>query len=217
MALAIFDLDETLLAGDSDYLWGQFLVEQRIVDGAHYQRENERFYRQYREGKLDINAWLEFQLAPLAAHDPGFLSELRRRFIREKIQPIVLPAAQALIERHRSAGDTLLIVTSTNSFITRPIAELFAIPNLLATEPEMEGERYTGRVAGLPCFREGKVTRLREWLVEHPFRLADCWCYSDSHNDLPLLELVGHPTAVDPDPVLARDAKARAWPVISLR
>lgn len=217
MALAIFDLDETLLAGDSDYLWGEFLVEQGIVDRAHHQSENERFYRQYREGNLDIQAWLRFQLAPLAANELGRMLELRERFIAEKIRPIVLPAAQTLVDRHREGGDTLLIITSTNSFITRPIASLFGIAELLATEPEMTAGRYTGRVAGTPCFREGKVVRLTQWLEGQPYTLAESWFYSDSRNDLPLLERVGHPTAVDPDETLARHARERAWPIISLR
>jgi HAD superfamily hydrolase (TIGR01490 family) len=217
VALAIFDLDETLLAGDSDYLWGQFLVEQGLVDREHYRTENERFYRQYREGRLDIRAWLSFQLAPLAKHDLDFLLKVREQFLIEKIRPIVLPAARALVERHRQAGDALLIITSTNSFITTPIAPLFGISNLLATEPEMADGRYTGRVSGLPCYREGKVVRLKEWIQHRPYTLSESWFYSDSQNDLPLLELVGHPVAVDPDETLAHFAKNRAWPVITLR
>jgi HAD superfamily hydrolase (TIGR01490 family) len=217
VALAIFDLDNTLLAGDSDYLWGCFLVEQGIVDGEDYERENARFYRQYQEGTLDINEWLAFQLYPLTQHDNDTLETLRARFIDEKIRPIVLPAARALIARHRDQGDTLLIITATNAFITRPIAALFDIPHLLATEPRVLAGRFTGAVEGTPCFREGKVTRLRAWLAEHGHALDGSWFYSDSHNDIPLLELVQHPVAVDPDPSLTRHAEARAWPIISLR
>ncbi len=217
MALAIFDLDNTLLAGDSDYLWGCFLVEQGIVDGEDYERENARFYRQYQEGTLDINEWLAFQLYPLTQHDNETLETLRARFIDEKIRPIVLPAARALIARHRDQGDILLIITATNAFITRPIAALLDIPHLLATEPRVLAGRFTGAVEGTPCFREGKVTRLRAWLAEHGHALDGSWFYSDSHNDVPLLELVQHPVAVDPDPSLTRHAEARAWPIISLR
>lgn len=220
MRLALFDLDDTLLAGDSDYLWGRFLVQEGVVDGAHHERENERFFRQYQEGNLDIDEWLRFQLRPLADNEPGMLHALRARFVDECIRPIVLPAALALVERHRAAGDTPLIITSTNAFITRPIATLFGIDDLLASEPEVKEGRYTGAVAGTPSFREGKVTRLHEWLRLRglgPDILADSWFYSDSHNDLPLLELVGHPVAVDPDPALAGLAASRAWQVISLR
>lgn len=221
MSLAIFDLDDTLLAGDSDYLWGRFLVQEGVVDGEHYERENERFFRQYQEGTLDIHEWLRFQLRPLAENEPAQLRALHARFLDECIRPIVLPAAQALVERHRSAGDTPLIITSTNAFITLPIAALFGIEELLASEPEVADGRYTGGVAGTPCFREGKVERLHQWLRQRALApretLAESWFYSDSHNDLPLLELVGHPVAVDPDPVLARHADSRAWQVISLR
>lgn len=217
MPLALFDLDNTLLAGDSDYLWGEFLVERGIVDGEHYARENERFYREYQAGTLDIHAWLAFQLSPLAAHEPGFMLELRSRFLQEKIQPIILPAARALIESHRARGDTLLIITATNSFITRPIAALLGINHLLATEPEVVDGRYTGRVTGTPCFRNGKVERLSLWLAENRMDLNGSWFYSDSHNDLPLLQLVDHPVAVNPDETLAHFATSRAWPILDLR
>lgn len=217
MGLAIFDLDDTLLAGDSDYLWGRFLVAQGLVDGAHYERENERFFRQYKDGTLDIREWLRFQLRPLAENPLETLLGLRARFLEEVIEPIVLPAARALVDDHRQRGHTLLIVTATNAFITRPIAGLLGIPHLLASEPELVEGRYTGEVSGTPSFRDGKVVRLRAWLEEHGFGLGESWFYSDSHNDLPLLELVEHPVAVDPDPILARTAASRAWPVISLR
>jgi HAD superfamily hydrolase (TIGR01490 family) len=217
VALAIFDLDNTLLAGDSDYLWGCFLAEQGIVDGERYEQENARFYRQYQEGVLDIHEWLAFQLHPLTQHDNTELEALRARFIDDKIRPIVLPAARELVGRHRGQGDALLIITATNSFITRPIAALFDIPYLLATEPRILAGRFTGEVDGTPCFREGKVVRLRAWLAEHMLGLGGSWFYSDSHNDIPLLELVTHPVAVDPDPRLTRHAEARAWPIITLR
>lgn len=192
-------------------------MEQGIVDGVHYERENERFYREYQEGRLDIHEWLAFQLRPLAEQPVARLERLREQFMREKIHPIILPAARALIARHRQQGDTLLVITATNAFITQPIAAALGIENLLATEPEMRDGRYTGKVSGTPCFREGKVIRLEQWLAGRGMGLEASWFYSDSHNDLPLLERVTHPVAVDPDETLARTAAERAWPIISLR
>jgi len=217
MELALFDLDNTLLGGDSDYLWGRFLIEEGLVDERSYERENERFYMEYREGRLDIDEFLRFQLRPLAEYQTAELQEMRARYLEEKIRPIVLPAARALIEEHRAAGRYLLIITATNSFITRPIADMLGVETLLATEPEMADGRYTGGVAGTPCFREGKVVRLHEWLAHHGMNLERSWFYSDSHNDLPLLELVAHPVAVDPDETLAQHAEMKGWPIISLR
>ncbi|MGZ8244181.1 histidinol-phosphatase [Methylomagnum sp.] len=217
MSLAIFDLDNTLLAGDSDYLWGQFLVESGIVDRDYYERSNARFYEDYKNGCLDIVQFLEFALGPLAAHDAETLYRWRAAFVETKILPILLPAARALVERHRALGDTLLIITATNRFVTEPIAKLYGIGHLIATAPEFVAGRYTGRFVGTPCFREGKVTRLEEWLAEQGEDLSGGWFYSDSHNDLPLLSRVSHPVAVDPDETLARHAEAQGWPVISLR
>ncbi len=217
LGLAIFDLDNTLLAGDSDYLWGRFLAEEGIVDGEAYERENLRFYQQYQAGTLDIHEFLRFSLRPLADNEPPALERWRARFVAERIQPIVLPGARALIERHRAGGDELLIITATNRFVTEPIAALFGIPSLLATEPEQVGGRFTGAVAGVPCFREGKITRLRAWLADSGGDLSGSCFYSDSHNDIPLLELVERAVAVDPDEALSRHAHARGWPVISLR
>lgn len=217
MALAIFDLDNTLLAGDSDYLWGRFLVENSLVDADYYARENERFYREYDEGVLDIFEFLQFSLKPLSENDPDLLQALRERFVREKIDPIILQAGRDLIARHREAGDTALIITATNSFVTGPIAQRLGIEHLIATEPEMVGGRYTGRVAGEPSYQQGKVKRLQAWLTEHGGTLVGSSFYSDSHNDIPLLEQVERPVAVDPDPTLARQAAARGWPIISLR
>ncbi|MDP1708078.1 MAG: HAD family hydrolase [Gammaproteobacteria bacterium] len=217
MGLAIFDLDNTLLAGDSDYLWGEFLVEHGIVDAEHYQRENLRYYREYQAGTLDILDFLAFQLHPLATHDMATLQRWREQFMHEKIEPVILPGACALIEHHRRQKHTLLIITATNSFITGPIAARLGVDTLLATEPELKQGRYTGAVAGVPCFREGKVTRLEAWLREHSLTLEESWFYSDSHNDIPLLERVTYPTAVDPDAQLAAHARANGWPAISLR
>ncbi len=217
MALAIFDLDNTLLAGDSDYLWGRFLVEHGLVDGEAYERANERFYQAYKEGSLDIFEFLRFSLRPLAEHPVEELEEWRRDFMEEKIEPILLPAAHALLDRHRERGDTLVIITATNRFVTRPIADRLGVHELIATDPEFREGRYTGEVAGIPCFQEGKVKRLEQWLAEHGGDLAGSWFYSDSHNDLPLLERVEHPVAVDPDPTLEAEARKRGWPLITLR
>lgn len=217
MGLALFDLDNTLIAGDSDYLWGCFLVEQGIVDGAHYERENRRFYDQYRVGELDIHEFLDFQLRPLAEHGLETLQQWRQQYIDEKISPILLPRAHELVERHRQQGDTLVVITATNRFITTPIVEMYEIPHLLATEPELQDNQYTGRVAGTPCFQDGKVERLDDWLADSQQSLNDSWFYSDSHNDLPLLNRVTHPVAVDPDEILEQHAREHDWPVISLR
>ena len=217
MRLAIFDLDHTLLAGDSDYLWGTFLVEHGKVDRAVYERENRRFYEQYKDGTLDIEEFARFSLAPLAAAAPGEMESLRERFVAERIEPLVAPLAPLLIERHRRAGDELLIMTATNRFITEPIAALLGIDTLIATEPERLDGRYTGRLAGVPNFREGKVQRLELWLAEQGASASHVTFYSDSHNDLPLLLRADAPVAVDPDERLAAEAARRGWPVISLR
>ncbi len=217
MALALFDLDNTLLGGDSDYLWGCFLVEHGIVDGPQYEAENQRFYDQYLEGCLDIHEFLRFQLQPLARHSAEQLHHWREAFVQQKIQPILLPRARDLLERHRQQNDELVIITATNRFITAPIAELYGVPHLLATELEMHQGAYTGRPSGTPCFQGGKVERLTSWLEERGLTLDDSWFYSDSHNDLPLLEKVTHAVAVDPDDKLRAHAGARGWPVISLR
>jgi HAD superfamily hydrolase (TIGR01490 family) len=217
MSLAIFDLDNTLLADDSDYLWGRFLIEQGLVDGVTYERENDQFYAAYRAGTLDIQQFLTFMLRPLAEHPLAQLLDWRAQFIEDKIRPIVLPKAQELLARHRAAGDVLLIITATNRFLTAPIAELLAVPHLLATEAEFVNGCYTGRSVGIPCFQRGKVERLGAWLGETGHSLEGSWFYSDSHNDLPLLNQVSHAVAVDPDPTLAEHARQRGWPIISLR
>ena len=217
MGIALFDLDNTLIAGDSDYLWGCFLVEQGIVDGAIYERENRRFYDQYRVGELDIHEFLDFQLRPLAEHSMDTLQQWHSQYLQEKITPILLPKAQALIDRHRQQGDTLVVITATNRFITAPIVELYGIQHLLATEPEIVNGAYTGNVTGTPCFQAGKVEQLSGWLEQNLQSLDDSWFYSDSHNDLPLLNEVTHPVAVDPDEILAQHAKDHDWPNISLR
>ena len=217
MTLAIFDLDNTLLGGDSDYLWGEFLIRQGIVDETSYRRENDRFYEEYKAGTLNIFEFLEFSLAPLARYDMKTLHTLRRQYIQQEIHTILLPAASELLDRHRRQHHTLLIITATNRFVTEPIADLLSVEHLLATEPEVVDGRYTGRVSGTPCFRDGKVSRLKQWLSQYGENLQDSWFYSDSHNDLPLLELVTHPVAVDPDDTLSWHAQQKNWRIISLR
>jgi HAD superfamily hydrolase (TIGR01490 family) len=220
MKLTLFDLDNTLLAGDSDYEWGQFLVDRGVLARADYEAQNARFFEQYKAGTLDIHEYLFFALGPLAAHTPQDLARWHEAFMRERIRPMILPRARALVAERLAAGDLCAVVTATNSFVTAPIAREFGLPHLVATEPEAAAGRFTGRVAGTPCFREGKLRRVDEWLAGLGRRFADfadSGFYSDSHNDLPLLERVRHPVAVDPDPQLAAVAAQRGWPVISLR
>ena len=217
MTLAIFDLDNTLLNGDSDYLWGQFLSQQGYVDSDHYEKENQRFYDEYVAGTLDIFEFLEFSLAPLSQIEMSELERLHSQFMDECIRPIITDKSRALIQKHIDNKDTLLIITATNLFITAPIAKELNIPNILATEPEMLDKRYTGKVFGTPCFREGKVERLTKWLTQTGDNLADSCFYSDSHNDLPLLEMVTKPIAVDPDETLQAHAESKGWDILSLK
>ncbi|RLK51316.1 HAD superfamily hydrolase (TIGR01490 family) [Alkalispirillum mobile] len=217
MKLAIFDLDNTLLAGDSDHLWGEFLVDRGLVDEQRFRAVNNQFLEDYQAGRLDIDAFLRFTLKPLAENPPERLWEWRRDFIETYIRPIVLPAGEQLLDEHRAQGHQLMIITATNRFVTEPIADLLGVDTLLATEPEWREGRYTGHHVGTPTFQAGKVRALDEWLGRHGGQPEQTWFYSDSHNDLPLLEQVDHPVAVDPDPVLRDTALDRDWPVISLR
>lgn len=217
MELAIFDLDNTLLGGDSDYLWGRFLVRHGLVDGELFERENQRFYDEYKAGTLDIHEFLRFSLRPLSRHDADTLARWHADFMEEMIRPIMLPKAKALLQRHREEGRKLVIITATNRFVTAPIAQAFGVDALLATDPEQHEGRYTGEVSGVPCFQDGKVRRLDAWLGENGHSLAGSWFYSDSHNDLPLLEKVENPVAVDPDPTLEARARERGWEIVSLR
>ncbi|MEW5008313.1 MAG: HAD family hydrolase [Cycloclasticus sp.] len=217
MSLTIFDLDNTLISDDSDHLWGQFLVEQQLVDGDDYARANSQFYDDYCQGKLDIDEYLKFALSFLAEHPLEKLQQWRQQFIDEKIRPLVLPAALQLVEKHRQRGDQLIVITATNRFVTEPIVELFGIPHMLATEPELQNGLYTGRYIEEPCYQHGKVTRLNTWLNENQQNLTDSCFYSDSHNDIPLLERVSQPVAVDPDSQLRQHANDKGWSIISLR
>jgi HAD superfamily hydrolase (TIGR01490 family) len=220
MKLTLFDLDNTLLAGDSDYEWGQFLVDRGVLSRADYEAQNARFYEQYKAGTLDIHQYLGFALGPLAAHAPEELARWHEAFMRERVRPMLLPRALELVARHVAAGELCAVVTATNSFVTAPIAREIGVPHLVATEPERVAGRFTGRVSGTPCFREGKLACVDEWLAGLGRRFedfADSRFYSDSHNDLPLLARVRHAVAVDPDAALAAEAARRGWPVISLR
>ncbi|MEG5264230.1 HAD family hydrolase [Pseudomonas sp. JDS28PS106] len=217
MRLALFDLDNTLLGGDSDHAWGDYLCERGILDTATYKTRNDEFYQDYLAGTLNLTDYLNFTLDILGRTDMAQLDEWHRDFMRDCIEPIILPKALELIAKHREAGDKLVVITATNRFVTGPIVERLGIETLLATECEMAEGRYTGRTTGVPCFREGKVTRLQHWLEENALSLEGSYFYSDSMNDLPLLEQVAHPVAVDPDPRLRAEAESRGWPVITLR
>jgi HAD superfamily hydrolase (TIGR01490 family) len=220
MNLALFDLDNTLLAGDSDFEWAQFLIGKGVLDREVHEARNLEFYEHYKAGTLDIHAFLDFQLAPLSRHPRAELDAWHREFMATRILPAIGRSARALVARHAAQGDLLAIVTATNSFVTGPIAREFGIAHLIATVPEQEHGRFTGKPRGLPSFREGKITRVEAWLES----LGLWWgsfgrshFYSDSLNDLPLLEKVTDPVAVDPDPTLEAHARKAAWPVISLR
>lgn len=217
MTLAIFDLDNTLLAGDSDHSWGEFISDLGVVDGNSYRKKNDAFYDDYCRGALDVFAYQRFVLAPLAGFSMEELTRWHAQFMREKIEPIILSKAQALVDSHRVQGHTLMIITATNSFITAPIAKCFGIDILIATTPEQKNGTYTGDIAGVPCYREGKVERLNAWLAENNETLQGSYFYSDSHNDLPLLQRVDNPVAVDPDDTLRQYAEDNGWQVLSLR
>jgi HAD superfamily hydrolase (TIGR01490 family) len=216
VALAIFDLDETLIAGDSDHAWGEFMINRGLVTADH-RAQNDAFYEQYKRGELDANAYYRFACAALAPHTMALLEATRRDFIEQLIMPLMLDKAARLIAEHRRAGDTLLVITATLEFVTAPIVERLGIADLIAPVPERINDRYTGELVGIPSFGIGKVTRLNEWLADTQFSLQGSHFYSDSANDLPLLELVDHPVAVDPDPRLRDIAERRQWPIISLR
>lgn len=217
MTLALFDLDNTLLTGDSDYGWGCFLVDKNIVDKQSYEAANLHFFDQYKQGKLDIYEYSAFSFKPLSQLPMKTLHDLHREFMIKVVKPMIGEKAKQLVQHHREMGHTLLVITATNSFITRPIAEAFGITNLLATEPKIVQGRYTTEIDGIPCFQEGKVERLNHWLKSHQISLDGSYFYSDSNNDLPLMELVDHPVAVDPDEKLTAISQKNGWKIISLK
>ena len=216
MVLALFDLDNTLLRGDSDHAWCEFLIDKGVLEGEAFRRANDRFYTEYEAGTLDIEEYLAFQLKPLGEYPMEELHRWREEYVATRVEPMISSDALALLEEHRSQGDELVLITATNRFVTEPIAERLNVPTLLATEVEQANGRYTGRPTGVPTFREGKVTRLEEWLKETGNTLEGSFFYSDSRNDLPLLERVDHPVAVNPDPALRAHAEEKDWPILLL-
>ncbi|WP_024929468.1 HAD family phosphatase [Methylophilus sp. OH31] len=218
--LALFDLDNTLLAGDSDYNWSVFLISEGLLDAEQHKARNEQFYEDYKNGNLDIYAFLKFQLQPLSQHPKAFLDELHTKYMGTVIRPMMTQKAQDLVNQHKANGDLCMVITATNSFVTKPIATAYGIENLIGTDPEMVDGQFTGGVSGTPSFQQGKVTRLNDWLAVRGQTLADfetSYFYSDSHNDLPLMKLVTNPVAVDADPTLTAYAGEHGWPLISLR
>ncbi len=220
MNLALFDLDNTLLNGDSDFEWAQFLIEQGVLDRELFEAKNLAFYEQYKAGTLDIYEFLDFQLKPLSRHARKVLNGWRDDFMQHKVRGMMTAPAQELVARHRAAGDVCIIITATNSFVTSPIAREFGVEHLIATEPEEKDGEFTGCVVGVPCFREGKITRLENWLAQRGWgwdSFADSFFYSDSLNDLPLLAKVNNPIAVDPDATLRKHAEQHGWRILTLR
>ena len=220
MDLVLFDLDNTLLAGDSDFEWAQFLISKGVLDKEVHEARNQVFYDQYKAGTLDIFEFLDFQLKPLARHSRAQLDVWHREFMDTRIRPIMTPQARALVKSKLDAGAIVAVVTATNSFVTGPIVRAFGIPHLIATVPAQENGAFTGKPRGTPAFKSGKIERVEGWLES----LGLWWdsfenssFYSDSHNDLPLMNMVGNPVAVDPDDTLRAHAIAQSWPVISLR
>ena len=220
MNLALFDLDNTLLSGDSDFEWAQFLISKGVLDPEVHEAKNEYFFAQYKAGTLDIHEFLDFQLLPLARHTRPQLDAWHAEFMTACIRPIINDRARTLVNRHLADGDLCALVTATNSFVTGPICLEFGISNLIATIPAQDNGQFTGKPRGTPSFREGKITRVEDWLESMGFWWSNferSWFYSDSLNDLPLLSRVSDPVAVDPDPTLLAHAGTHGWPVLNLR
>jgi len=217
VSLAIFDLDNTLIGGDSDYLWGEFLCEIGAVDAKTHRQKNENYFQQYNRGELDIYEYSEFAVEPLSRFDMGELAAMHQQFIIEKIKPIYLKKAQQLVDKHKSQGDTILVITATSRFVTEAIARLYGIDNILAIEAEIVDGRYTGKIVGIPTYAAGKVDNLMLWLEQNDETLSGSSFYSDSHNDIPLLEVVDNPVAVNPNAALKTHADDKNWPIIDLR
>jgi len=218
--LAIFDLDNTLLGGDSDHAWGEYLIHAGLVDADEHRRRNDEFYAQYKQGTLDMNAYLEFAIAPVVGFSRERLQALHADFMQTFVEPMMLPAAQALVDQHKAEGDITLIVTATNRFVTEPIARRLGVDALIATDLEEKDGVFTGKIAGIPCFQAGKITKLQDWLTaraDASLSMDNSVFYSDSFNDIPLLEVAGEAVAVDPDDKLRAHADSKGWRVISLR
>ena len=218
MSLAIFDLDNTLIGGDSDYLWGEFLCDEGIIsDRQSFEKKNDYFYQQYELGSLDIYAWAEFSFEILSHYSINELEAFHVKFMAQKIEPIFLKKAQDCINNHKVNGDTVLVITASNTFVTAPIVKRYGINHLLATEPEIVSGRYSGKVTGIPCFKSGKIENLMPWLERNGESLKDSTFYSDSHNDLPLLEMVDNPVVVNADKILAKIAQTKGWDILNWR
>lgn len=217
--LALFDLDNTLLAGDSDHAWGEFVIEQGLVDAQSHRAANDEFYQRYLEGRLDIHAYVKFTLSPILGLDSNQRQELHQQFMHQVVTPLILESGRELVRQHQEANDRCVMITATNSFITAPIATEFGIETLLATDLEITEGRLTGNIQGIPCYQQGKVDKLQQWLENEMvnYDLGNACFYTDSINDLPLMESVGTPIAVDPDEQLASVATKNNWQVISLR
>lgn len=221
MKLALFDLDHTLINGDSDTSWANYLMTRGVLDPVKHKAQSDTFYQHYLEGGLDIQAWLRFQLEPLSRYPLETLHAWRRDFVETCIRPLVLEEGLKAIARHRDDGAEVVMITATNDFVTEPIAELLGVSVLIATQAEREQDgRYTGRPYGTPSFREGKIARLNEWLSQQGKSLtqySDTWFYSDSHNDIPLLSMVKTPVAVNPDATLLNHARQLGWAVADFK
>ena len=220
--LALFDLDNTLLAGDSDHAWGEFLISRNLVDAESHRATNDSYYSQYLAGELDIHGYVRFTVDPVTQLDQAARTALHNEFMASTVDAMILPKGRALIQQHKEAGDTCIIITATNDFVTAPIARELGIDILLATTLDIEDGRITGKIEGVPCYQDGKISKLEDWLVEHTtaeqgLSMQNAVFYSDSINDLPLLQRVDEPVAVDPDPKLEQVACERNWQVISLR
>lgn len=220
MNLAMFDLDHTLISCDSDNEWPKYLMQKGVVDKTFVDTKNNKFYQDYLQGCLNMDEFLQFQLAPLSRFSRAELDQMHNEFMRDYIIPSISDQARQLVQSHRDAGDELLLISATNEFIITPIAHTFGISNIIGVMLETDASgNYTGRYIGIPSFQEGKITRLRQWLAQQGRQLADydqVYFYSDSHNDLPLLKLVNHPVAVNPDDTLLAQAHANGWPVLYL-
>jgi len=217
MTLALFDLDNTLIGGDSDHAWGQFIVTKGLVDEESYAADNDRFYEDYLRGELDADAYQRFSMKPLAGKSIEWIADLHKEFMTKHIEPIWLDKSEALVEKHRQQGHRLVVITATNRTVVAPIVEKFGIADLICSETEIIDGKYTGNLVDEPCMGSGKVSKLKRWMNQNNENLNGAIFYSDSHNDLPLLNLVSHPVAVDPDDTLKTTAKDKNWPIISLR
>lgn len=217
MAIALFDLDNTLTTEDSDFLWGQYLINHKIVDASAYEEKNRLFYEDYEQGTLDIDRYLRFALQPLTQFPMQQLEDWRQAFVDEYIRPVIAPKAESVIAHHRDRGDIPVLISATNFFITEPIGQLLGFEHNLSTRPEIIDDRYSGNYLGKPTFQQGKVDALNLWLEESGQTLEESSFYTDSHNDLPLMEQVTYPYAVNPDPILTEIATKKGWPILDFR